>query len=153
MRKFLLLATASLFISACDMRGDTPKDGIDGEGSSFSAKDFPRENGRIYGGWEGTETSAGSGVKFRLFFSRSGLVGMEMLCETDKKTVRASTTGSAKITDKNFTIVGGLTGGATDGVGCNFTYNPGQLLYYVESEILHTSAPEGSGLNFLRRLW
>lgn len=152
MRAILLLLTITA-ITACDMRGDTPKDGVGEGGSDFSAKDFPRENGRIYGGWEGNETTAGSGIKYRLFFSRNGRVGMEMLCEHDKTTVRASASGSVRIEDRKFTIAGTLSGQTKDGAGCSFTYNPGPLMYQITSEILELGVPEQSGMRVMRRLY
>lgn len=154
MKPLFLLLTFAL-LSACDMRGDTPKDGV-GEGgeTQFSAKQFPRENGRIYGGWEGPETSAGSGVRFRLFFNRSGQIAMEMVCESEKGFMRSSDLGTVRVEEKRFIIQGALAGHNNGQAGCSFSYSPpGPLMYYIQDEILHTSAPEASGLNFLRRLW
>ncbi len=151
MKAFLLLLSIAL-LSACDMRGDTPKDGAGGGGDPrFNAKQFPRENGRIYGGWEGPETN--KGVRFRLFFNRSGQIAMEMICDADKGVTHSSDIGTVRIEDKRFTIQGALNGSNSGGVGCTFSYSPGPLMYYIQDEILHTSAPEASGLNFLRRLW
>ncbi len=152
--QLLLLLFATVFLSSCDMRGDSPKNGADDDGKThFNSKQFPRESGKIYGGWEGPETVAGRGVRFRLFFNRSGQIAMEMSCTSNKGSAFSSDLGAVRIEDRRFTIQGQLAGHSTSQAGCSFSYSPGPITYYIQDEILHTSAPEATGLNFLRRLW
>ncbi len=119
--------------------------------SNFSAKDYPAEKGTLFGAWQGTETKTGSGVSFRLFFNRTGQVGMEMVCSSDKGTFRSSGSGSVKVDTNTFTVQNQLNGSSQG--GCNFSYSPSTLIYFLQDEILNTSAAQESGIKQLTRLW
>ncbi len=146
---FLLCITVLLFAGCGDIYEAEKGDGK--TPSNFSAKDFPAEKGTLFGAWQGTETKAGSGTSFRLFFNRTGQVGMEMVCGNDKGNFRSSASATVKVDANTFTIQNHMNG--TSQGGCNFTYAPGTLIYFMQDEILNTSAPQESGIKMMTRLW